>query len=73
MEKAQDLGIFLRKMTKKLILIDMNGLEYNVVDKKKFIDHILNHHSNGISIHEENGFFFKVDNIFRKKIKSFKT
>ena len=35
---------------------------------KVFI-HIFKYHASGTSVHEENGFFFTVDEKFREKIK----
>ena len=53
----------------KILLKDNNDKTYVVKNIESFYVHILNHHSSGISIHEENGYYFTVDEKFRKKIK----
>ena len=53
----------------KILLKDNNDKTYVVKDIESFHTHILNYHSSGISIHEENGYYFTVDEKFRKKIK----
>ena len=68
MEKVQDLGIFLKNMIKKIVFKDLNNRNYTVEDFDRFKSHINNYHSKGSSIHEENGFYFKVDDIFRAKL-----
>ena len=68
MEKVLDLGTFLKKMNKKIILKDLNNRNYCIKDLDKFKKHISEFHGSGSSIHEENGFFFKVDDKFRKFI-----
>ena len=55
-------------MDKKLIILDINKNEYNVKDVKRFSEHIFNFHSRGVSLHEENGFFFEINDDFRNKI-----
>ena len=53
----------------KIISIhDNNGNEVEV-DLNKFINHINEFHNNGISIHEERGHYFTVDDKFREKLK----
>ena len=53
----------------KIISIhDNNGNELKV-NLRKFINHINEFHKNGISIHEENGHYFTVDDKFREKLK----
>tara|TARA_Y100000590_G_C15570670_1_gene958449 strand:- start:79 stop:258 length:180 start_codon:yes stop_codon:yes gene_type:complete len=53
----------------KIISIhDNNGNEVKV-NLRKFINHINEFHKNGISIHEENGHYFTVDDKFREKLK----
>jgi len=47
---------------------DNNGNEVEV-DLNKFINHINEFHNNGISIHEERGHYFTVDDKFREKLK----
>ena len=55
-------------------LIDIYGNEYIVQDITTFKEHIFRYHThNGEpdgSIHEENGYYFKVDNEFYNKLKS---
>ena len=55
-------------MDKQLIILDINKNKYRVKDAKKFSDHIFNFHSTGVSIHEEDGFFFEINDNFRNKI-----
>ena len=45
---------------KKVIVIDNNGEEVKV-DLKKFVHHINLYHKTGISIHDESGHYFTVD------------
>ena len=53
----------------KIISIhDNNGNEVKV-NLRKFINHINEFHKNGISIHEESGHYFTVDDKFRDKLK----
>ena len=53
----------------KIISIhDNNGNEVKV-NLRKFINHINEFHKNGISIHEESGHYFTVDDKFREKFK----
>tara|TARA_B100000686_G_scaffold67828_1_gene73304 strand:+ start:1532 stop:1711 length:180 start_codon:yes stop_codon:yes gene_type:complete len=53
----------------KIISIhDNNGNEVKV-NLRKFINHINEFHKNGISIHEESGHYFTVDDKFREKLK----
>jgi|TARA_X000000950_G_scaffold172507_1_gene210074 hypothetical protein len=56
-------------------LIDMYGNEYVVQDIIAFKEHIIKYHThNGEpdgSIHEENGFYFRVDDKLFKKLKNF--
>ena len=47
---------------------DNNGNEVKV-NLRKFINHINEFHKNGISIHEESGHYFTVDDKFREKLK----
>tara|TARA_A100001037_G_C14826607_1_gene490136 strand:- start:207 stop:431 length:225 start_codon:yes stop_codon:yes gene_type:complete len=70
MERVQDLDIFLKKMSKKKLKIkDLNDNDYEIRDIEKFSEHINEFHSSGSSIHEENGYFFLVDDKFRELIK----
>ena len=40
---------------------DLNNRDFEIKDLTSFISHIKIYHSHGTSLHEENGFFFKVD------------
>ena len=40
------------------------------IDIEKFKKHIDEYHYNGSSVHEENGYYFTVDQKFRDKINS---
>tara|TARA_Y100001935_G_scaffold189819_1_gene158051 strand:- start:1010 stop:1189 length:180 start_codon:yes stop_codon:yes gene_type:complete len=55
-------------------LIDINGNEYIVQDITTFKEHIIKYHTyNGEpddSIHEENGFYFRIDDKFFKRVKN---
>ena len=55
-------------MTKKTILIDGNGNKVEVV-LEKFVNHINHYHKTGTSIHDERGYYFTVNEKFRKKLK----
>lgn len=60
------------RMKKKNIYInDLNHKKFLIKDLKKFKQHINLYHSKGSTIHEEDGFIFKVDDNFRKKINSY--
>ena len=50
---------------------DRNGQDYEIQDIERFSKHISKNHSSGVSIHEENGYYFTVDDTFRKKILEF--
>ena len=47
---------------------DNLGIEYEIKDIKKFASHIFQFHSFGISLHQEKGCSFTVDEAFRKKL-----
>jgi len=47
---------------------DSNGVEYVIKDIKKFAKHIFEFHSTGISLHQEDGHDFTVDDTLREKI-----
>ena len=47
---------------------DSNGIEYLIKDIKKFAKHIFEFHSTGISLHQEEGHDFIVDDTLREKI-----
>ncbi len=73
MEKAQGLDIFSKKMGKSIKVKDLNNRIYFIDDIDQFVSHINEYHAHGISIHEENGFFFQIDDSFREKIKKLST
>ena len=50
---------------------DNNGVEYVIKDIKKFAKHIFEFHSTGISLHQEDGYDFIVDDTLREKIVEF--
>ena len=47
---------------------DNDGVYYKIKDIKKFAKHIFQFHSTGISLHQEEGSDFTVDDAFRKKL-----
>ena len=49
---------------------DNNGYDYVITDIDSFYLHIQEYHSSGTSIHEENGHYFTVDDVFRSKIEN---
>lgn len=55
-------------MKDKEFIIDDLGKEV-LVDIKKFINHINQFHSSGVSIHEERGHYFTVNDSFRKMLR----
>ena len=55
-------------MNKKLILKDLNNRDYCINDFERFKKHILEFHGSGSSIHEENGFYFRIDQKFRENL-----
>ena len=48
---------------------DNNGKNYIIRDIESFYQHILDYHSSGTSLHEENGHYFTINDEFRSKIK----
>ena len=48
---------------------DNDGKDYRITDIKSFYKHLLDFHSVGTSLHEENGHYFTVNDDFRSKIK----
>ena len=52
----------------KIKIKDDNGKEIEV-DLDKFQKHIDEYHNTGISIHDEEGHYFTVNDNFRKKLK----
>ena len=51
---------------------DRDGILYKIPNIDVFIQHILDFHSKDVSIHEENGHHFVVDDKFREMIFSLK-
>ena len=49
-------------------IFDDNGKKFKIKNLTNFKTHIDVFHNNGESIHEENGFYFTVNDDFRKKI-----
>ena len=62
MEKVLVIDTYLKKMKIK----DLNNRDFEIKDLASFVYHIKTFHSHGTSLHEENGFFFRVDDKFRK-------
>tara|TARA_Y100001970_G_scaffold225295_1_gene278116 strand:+ start:206 stop:388 length:183 start_codon:yes stop_codon:yes gene_type:complete len=54
---------------RKVKIKDDNGKNIEV-DIKKFKKHLDEYHPNGSSIHEEQGHYFTVNQLFRDKIKN---
>ena len=50
---------------------DNDGKYFVIKDIKKFAKHIFQFHSIGISLHQEEGYDFTVDNAFRGKVANF--
>ena len=50
---------------------DDDGAYYEIKDIKKFAKHIFQYHSNGISLHQEDGCNFTVNDSFREKLIKF--
>ena len=48
---------------------DNNGNDYIIKDISSFYQHILENHSSGTSLHEENGHYFTVNDVFRSEVK----
>ena len=59
----------------KLILMDDSAREYTVQDPKGFYEHLIEYHTTDNiedhSIHEENGFYFTVNQDLFKKVENF--
>ena len=56
-------------MTKRFIINDIRGIQYEIKNIKAFYQHLVDFHPIGASIHEEEGHYFSVDDTFREKIK----
>ncbi len=67
MEKVRDLDTFFKRLL-RMIIEDLNKRKYLIKDVKKFISHIRKFHASGESLHEENGYFFLINDDFRKLI-----
>ena len=50
---------------------DNDGIYYEIKDIKKFAKHFFQFHSIGISLHQEEGCDFTVDEAFREKVANF--
>ena len=50
---------------------DDNGIYYEIKDIKKFAKHIFQFHSTGISLNQEDGCDFTVNDAFREKLINF--
>ena len=55
-------------MSKKVKIFDNKNIEVEV-KIESFYQHLLKYHSTGVSLHEEDGHYFTVNNQFREKIK----
>ena len=64
---------FILMMGKSIKIKDLNDRIYLIDDIDQFVSHINEYHAHGVSIHEENGFFFQIDDFFREKIKKLST
>ena len=53
----------------KIVLIHDNNGNKVEVNLEEFVKHINEFHKNGISIHEERGHYFTIDDRFREKLK----
>jgi len=55
-----------------MIIKDLNGRNFEILNLNEFKHHILKYHTkNGLpdgSIHKEDGYYFRVDNFFFKKL-----
>ena len=58
------------KCMSSIIIQNNDGKNYHIKDIKSFYEHILSYHPKGISLHEENGHYFTVDDAFRTKIET---
>ena len=52
----------------KIKIKDVKNRDYCIEDLEKFVDHIKKYHNTGSTIHEENGYYFVVDDTFRKSL-----
>ena len=56
-------------MKKLFIVQDTRGRGYETPNIESFYQHLKEFHRNGISVHEEEGRYFIVNDNFREKIK----
>jgi hypothetical protein len=61
-------------MPKKLILQDLDNRSYEVEDIERFMQHLEDFHTNAegegdSSLHEENGYYFRVTPAFYRNLK----
>ena len=54
-------------MKDKIIIQDDRGNDVTV-KTKPFLKHIKEFHQTGVSVHEERGYYFTVDDNFRRKL-----
>ena len=52
---------------KKIVIKDRKGIKVEI-DINEFAHHIGEYHHSGVSIHEERGHYFTVDDNFRKMV-----
>lgn len=52
----------------EILIKDNDGIDYVIKDLNSFYQHILNYHTSGTSLHEENGHYFTVNDEFRSMI-----
>ena len=61
---------------KTLIVKADDGREYHIDDPNRFYQHLIDFHSDNSngnnSVHEENGYFFRIDKEFFSNIKNLK-
>ena len=55
-------------MKDKVVIKDNKGVDVEI-DVKEFVRHINQYHHSGVSIHEERGHYFTVNDDFRKLLK----
>ena len=71
-KKQKSLKKFLNLLVDMIIQIkDNNGIEYEIKHINKFAKHIFQFHSIGFSLHQQNGYNFTVDDVFREKVTEF--
>ena len=50
---------------------DRSGINYEIQNIEAFAQHIFEAHTTGISLHQQNGHDFTVDDAFREKVLEF--